>query len=827
MPRRLNVVDPRYNALRKIRPKSHTLDGQLKSVACSRDAGFVTAATQGTLYAYRHRKLLWKYRTRGNKRVLMAQDGSLVLAITVEGLLAFTREGDSNGQPHQLWEHPTDEDIFDAILTPDGSYIRAAIGRRLVLLDGKGHRLWSKESKDFVSGVAISPDQTHFLAGMERSLQSFNLSGDLEWEHRTGGLVLGVDITPSGEFIVAASSRRPTKQVYFLNSLGQAIWSAEVGHYNGLYVADDTSQIVATSSSQVFGFSIEGESVWTFTTQDFINRVESLGSTRLTLVATGSEIKNISRLYCLDELGQALWSYRPSGLAWDVTLSDNGGLVILAAGRRIYWLDNSPFLSVEAQRLHVMCNEFLEELAPVQVDLLEPTALLEQSLKGLETGELALAYDAARKAYQRFHHLHHRYLDYRDALPKFTERIHVDAALPERLIPTIYPLYSKHSDLVEETMVVRTLELIKEKLDRFKQLTTTVRERPEEEPRSDSHAAREVMERLTLAQEGIKELRNLMTQLRSIQKQWDENLRSLEEHSRLLVMDWLTSGSISTDIMSIVTKTDRTARQLRAEVQELSQRVETITTMIESSSLSDGGAITGRLSFAPHDQGVKVKVHLTNDSEEPLPKVDVSLYMAGGALSLVDPVSGTRHLGQLGPGARAATAFDCSANKMTPTSCHCIVAYEDGRGRLNYLRLETLKTSLLETFIVPWELDEQEGDKWKRSHDDKSSDETLTFTNLVLEEAGRVVRQYLVNFHLIGGEPRPSANQDALAFNYSSNLNVKRVSYVVTITLLQTPTALEVGMVCFASTKNDSNIMLEAVSDILRQALLEKGGRLT
>ncbi len=827
MARRLNVVDPRFNALRKSRPKSHSLDGQLKSVACSLDGSFVTAATQGTLYEYRHQKLLWKFRTKGNKRVLMAKEGNLVLAITVEGLMAFAREGDTSGQPHQLWEHPTDEDIFDATLSTDGSYILAAIGRKLVLFDGEGHRIWAKESKDFVSGVAISPDQTHFLAGMERSLQSFNLNGDLEWEYRTGGLVLGVDLTPSGEFIVAASGRRPTKQIYFLNSLGQEIWSADAGHYNGLRVADDTSLIVATSSSQVYGFSIEGENVWTFTTQDFINWVESLGSTRLTLVATGSEIKNISRLYCLDELGQVLWSYRPSGLAWDVALPANGGKVILAAGRRVYWLDNSPFLKVEAQRLHAMCNEFLEELGPVEVDLDEPTMLLQQSQQALGTGELVLAYDGAREAYHRFHHLHHRYLDYRDALPKFTERIHVDAALPERLIPTIYPLYSKHSDLVEETMVVRTLELIKEKLASFKQLTTTVRERPEEEPRSDSHAAREVMERLTLAQEGIKELRGLMTQLRSIQKQWDENLRSLEEHSRLLVMDWLTSGAITTDIQSIVTRTDRTARDLRTQVEGLSQRVHTITTMIESSSLSEGGAIAGSLRFEPHGEGVRVKVHLTNRSDEALPQVDVSLYLAGGALALADPVSGTRHLGELGAGAQAATAFECSASKMTPTSCHCIVAYEDGRGGRNYQRLDTLKTSLLDSFIVPWKLDEQAGDKWKRSHDDKSTDETLNFTNLTLEEAGRLVKESLTNYHLIGGAPRPSANNDALAFNYSASLIVKRVSYLMTITLLQSPTALEVGMVCFASTKNDSNIMLEATSSVLRQAMLEQGGRLT
>ena len=827
MPRRLNVVDPRYNALRKSRPRSHTLDGQLKSVACSRDGSYVSVATQGTLYEFRHQKLLWKYRTKGNKRVLMASKGNLVLAITVEGLLAFARGGDTSGQPLHLWEYATEEDIFDATMSSDGSYVLAAIGHRLVLLDGEGRKLWAKESKEFVSGVTISPDQTHFLAGMERSLQSFNLNGDLEWEYRTGALVLGVDITPTGEFIVAASGRRPTKQVYFLNSLGQEIWSAEVGHYNGLRVADDTSQIVATSSSQVFGFSIEGESIWTFTTQDFINWVESLGSTRLTLVATGSEIKNISRLYCLDELGQVLWSYRPSGLAWDVTIPANGGQVILAAGRKVFWLDNSPFLKLEAQRLHTLCNEFLEELTPVQVDLQEPVGLLERSLAKLRSGKLTLAYDTAREAYQRFHHLHHRYLDYRDALPKFTERIHVDATLPERLIPTIYPLYSKHSDLVEETLVVRTLELIKEKLTRFKQLTTTVRERPDEEPHSDSHAAREVMERLTLAQEGIKELRNLMTQLSTIQKLWDENLRSLEEHSRLLVMDWLTSGTITTDIHSIVSETDTKARKLRTEVEGLSQRVETITTMIESSSMSEGGAISGKLRFEPGADGVKVKVHLNHESEESLPQVDVSLYLAGGALTLVEPISGTQHLGQLGVGTQATTAFVCTASKMTPSSCHCIVAYEDGGGRRNYQRLETLKTSLLDTFIVPWELDEQAGDKWKRSHDDKSSDETLTFTNLVLEEAGRTVQQHMTNFHLIGGEARPSSNMDALAFNYSCSLIVKRVSYLVTITLLQSPTALEVGMVCFASTKNDSNIMLEAISDVLCQALLEQGGRLT
>ncbi len=826
MARRLNVIDPRYSALRKIRPKSHSLDGQLKSVSCSRDGTYVTAATQSTLYEFHDARILWKLRTKGNKRVLSAKDGNLVLVITVEGLIALDRQGQANGHPLQLWDYPTEEDIFDATLTPDGSHVLAAIGHRLVLFDKKGHRLWVKESKDFVSGVAISPDKRHFMAGMERSLQSFNENGDLEWEYRTGGLILGVDIMPSGEFIVAASGRRPTKQIYFLNHLGQEIWSAEVGHYNGIRVADDASLIVATSSTQVYGFSVEGENVWTFTSQDFINWVESLGSTRLTLAATGSEIKNISRLYCLDEKGQVVWSYRPSGLAWDVAMPDDGGKVFLAAGRRVLWLDNSPYLRIETERLLELCADFLEELGPVQVDLEEPKALVGRSEQHLVKAELSKAHQAAREAHDRYHHLHHRYLDYRDALPKFTKRIHVDAMLPERLIPTIYPLYSKHSDLIEETLVEETLELIKDKLQRFKQLTATVRERPEEETPGTSHAAREVMERLTLAQEGIKELRSLMTQLKSIRKAWEENLRSLEEHSRLLVMDWLTSGSISTDIQSMVTQTDRTAKRLRFEVQELSQRVETITTMIESSSLSDGSAVTGELRFKPHAEGIDIVVELVNETDETLPLVDVSLYMAGGALNLVEPASGTLRLGKLAARVHTDATFTCKAVKMNPTSCHCIVAYENERGQRNYLRLETLHTSLLSTFIVPWEQNEQDCDRWKRSHDEQSLDETLTFTNLVLEEAGQVVQKELSNLYIIGGEPRPSSNMDALAFNLSCRLMVKRVSYLVTVTLLQSPSALELGMVCFASTKNDSDTMLKAVSKTLQQALLEQGGRL-
>ena len=67
--------------------------------------------------------------------------------------------------------------------------------------------------------------------------------------------------------------------------------------------------------------------------------------------------------------------------------------------------------------------------------------------------------------------------------------------------------------------------MLKETLKRFKTLTTTVHQRPDEQEGTRSAVEKEVSERLGLAQAGIKELRDLLKVLPELPTSYQNNLR--------------------------------------------------------------------------------------------------------------------------------------------------------------------------------------------------------------------------------------------------------------------------------------------------------------
>lgn len=179
---------------------SMTSDGQYIAVSAD-DQGIYLFNNEG--------EFLWNEQIDSVRGVSLSADGNYLAAVqAMKGWEQKISLYKNNGsETKKEWTHKTEDYMWGAAVSPDGSYIVAGSSDgNIYFLNSKGKLLWTYQTKGYVWGVTASSDGKLVVAGSsDGHIYLFNISGGLLWDYKTSGDVMEVSISSDGSYIAAAS----------------------------------------------------------------------------------------------------------------------------------------------------------------------------------------------------------------------------------------------------------------------------------------------------------------------------------------------------------------------------------------------------------------------------------------------------------------------------------------------------------------------------------------------------------------------------------------------------------------------------------------------
>jgi sugar lactone lactonase YvrE len=265
------------------------------------------------------------------------------------------------------WTYLTDGKISSIKISSDGSLIVVGTNTdrntgSVYLFDNHGLLLWQKTLDRRIADVAISPDNSFISAsGFQLSsgvgqfyengkIYFFDIKGSQLWDHEAKGYeaISSISFYPNDSVVTTINDT-----VIDFDKKGNTVWKFSTNDYlRNVSASQDGSFVAAYSSNKIYFLDSHGHLLWTFVTDDRnIDRVILSHDGRY--VVTGDATSGYDgTIYFLDNTGKLLWKNPVGGPLLSVSISKNYSIAATnnwqiylfdSKGMQI-WKDNIPSL---------------------------------------------------------------------------------------------------------------------------------------------------------------------------------------------------------------------------------------------------------------------------------------------------------------------------------------------------------------------------------------------------------------------------------------------------------------------------------------------------
>jgi len=220
--------------------------------------------------------------------------------------------------------------------------------------------------------------------------------------------------------------------------------------------------------------------------------------------------------------------------------------------------------------------------------------------------------------------LHQRHVGYLDALPSFMEQLGLQGAQTDEMIPLLYTYYSLHSDLSDTSLLSELLEranFLLTKLNRYAPPPDS-KSGKGSEGSGPNHFLKEAKHSIS---EEIINIKGLITSR-------NKDVESLESNLKYLVIEWLETGELDTDLRDFV-ETYQKSELIREEKRELIvSKIENSMAFIDYSEEHEH-LVLESLNFTCKDK-VSLNLTMKNGSDGSVNNLFFRIRVEGSGLNL-------------------------------------------------------------------------------------------------------------------------------------------------------------------------------------------------
>ena len=772
-----------------------SVDDQIQSISCDSKGDVVAALTNSSINIFANREFLDSIPLKRGKQVYVSGNTNSILVLTSKNLACYDLWGQVK------WDYSGVDDTSVLRTTPDFDFILISHKSSLNTIGRFGEILnetnLNGQIIDFSINnekkIVVSTDIGLFIVDSDGAI--LDLKSDITYS----------SVYSDSDYFIAISENMMVSYSYG----GLELWRKEGKTVKDLTFSREGTQHIFTSDSKtLICQDRNGDELWTYRSKDNLQGAYSLDSGRMAGVFSSSVF------HVVDDSGQQAWSYQAREKVVDFSFPSHGGDVIVASLHKLHWFQNEGFLRASFDE-ELRTAESLISKISVYEDNLDRVKYDIDKSKSLYSGRFNLvkeSFDIITSVKKRLTNLHQRHVGYLDGLSNFMDKLGLQGAQTDEMVPLLYPYYSLHSDLADISELKNLLERSKFMLSKLEKYKFDGSEN-DSELNSNQHFLKE-------AKKGVSEE---IISLEGLIKSAKNDLKSLETNVKDLIIEWLKTGQLDDQPRQFL-NTYHQCEKLRHEKQELHiNKIDNHMAFVDYSEKTDH-IILDSLSFECRTR-VNLTLGLKNVSEGSLSNIFIRIKVEGSGLNLIDPLSGVMRLNHLDANEAYSPVFTFDPVNRSFTRVAVIIQYQDEAGRSYTSWLDDIETNFLGCFIEPYDINEDEHGELRLENKDSTSHISINIEGLTINKLTNICK------NLPGMKLSSFKEENLRSIVYHSAKSSLDESIHLSMIFLRAIGGEEslrgaLELICHAPDITKSSELRDELISYLKNKILESNGRL-
>jgi len=589
---------------------------------------------------------------------------------------------------------------------------------------------------------------------------------------------------------------------------GSMLWSQnhELTHFS--FSNQGMKHVFVKNSKTLICQDRNGDQLWEYSSREKFDGARTIESGEMIGIFSNKTF------HVIDSNGQQSWSYQAREKILNFSFPNYGGDVIIISESKINWFQNEGFIRMQIEEALAEVENLFEKVTVYNTNI-ESINHDIQKAKSLQGGNFTSIKESFQLIYvirKRLLMLQQRHVGYLDALPSFLEKLGLQGAHTDEMIPLLYPYYSLHNDLHDISYLTSTIQRSKNsltKLNRFEH----------KKEKSDSiYETHQIF--LKDAKVGISnEINNLNSLLNSTKK----DINSLESNVKELIILWLKTANLDSEPKLFLSTYQKSSEIRNSKIDLINDKVDNHMAFVDY-TIDKKEVLMSSSYFSSADK-INLNLSIKNKSNQKIDNVYLRMKVEGSGLSLVDPASGVFRLNHLRAGESFSPIFKFNPNTRNLTKIALILQYQDESGRSHTIWLGEIDSNFLGCYIRPFDIKSEKHDDLRLKYKDSTAHSVINIEGLSLKKILNISKD-LPGLHLCNSKVE---NTRSIVY-HSGESTLDDSNYLSMIFLrvsgLEESLRTVLELICHAPDIDKSTELKEEILSYLKYKLLEANGRL-
>ena len=770
-----------------------TLDGKVIDSSCSSNGDLVAVLTDSNVNIFSNRELIEKLDLKSGKAVHVTKDANSIFVLTSEKLFCYNNWGKIK------WELKEVDDGSNFSTSKSGEFIIISNKSNLQILDRFGD-LMSEIALDS-DILSISQSGKNIVALTDNDLNIFQNPNDIN-------KIVAKNYTNvfcSEDSIMATSEEKMTSFSYS----GSPLWSKEFDVKNFNFSNQGIMHIFIQDSKNLVSQDRNGDLLWKYHSRENFDGAKVLDSGQMIGIFSNQAF------HVVDNTGQQAWSYQAREKIVNFSFSNHGGDIIIASESKIHWFQNEGFLRHQIQDALTEVENLFEKVSVYDsnLELVNHDIQKAKSLKSGNFTSIKKSFQLIYEVQQRLSMLQQRHVGYLDALPLFLENLGLRGAQTDEMIPLLYPYYSFHSDLNDNSYLNSSIQMAENALTKLDRIDLS-----QIETSNLNNETNQVF--IKDAKMGIEsETNNLINLLDNTKK----DVVSLEKNVKELIMDWLKTGSLDSEPRTFLSTYQKSAEIRHSKIGIINDKIDNHMAFVDYKSEQELLVLVSNY-FSASDK-VNLNLNIKNKSTQKIENIYLRIKVDGSGLSLLNPPSGVIRLDHLRASESFSPIFHFNPHNNNLTKVALVLQYQDESGRFHTNWLGEIESDFLGCHISPYEISPEKHDFLRLKYKDSTSHSVINIEGLSMKKIVNISKE-LTGLHLCS-----SKIENTRSILYHSGKSTLDDSHYLSMIFLRTvgnedSLRIAIELICHAENSESATELKEEIVSYLKTKLLEANGRL-
>ena len=728
----------------------------------------------------------------------------------------------------------------DTIITSDSELIFLLLEKKIVCFDSWGQNQWEYTAEVFIDKMCVSEDGNNIVLSFGNQVISLNRFGEITLDHIFTSVILDLKISFLNEIIVATDKSillsknkkefktiisnievkeffcsednlilKSKSEIFCISYNGVVLWKREITELSDLSFFDKgIKHVFLDNGKNVICEDRNGDLLWSYSSTDALNNLNCIESGEMFCFNSNNVF------HVLDADGNQAWTHQARDKIVDFVFSDYGGDIIFASKYKIHWFQNEGFLRFESKNSLENAKLLIDKISfhESNIDYIRNDIAKAESLQLGNFNRLRDSFQILSNVNFRLTLLQKRHVEYLDSLPSFMAKLGLEGAQTDEMVPFLYPYFSLYRDLKEINYLEKLLETANYFLLKINKYDLS--------SVNDNQSQIKNTHFLKTAKKGILDE---ITNIENLIKGSNTDALSLETKLRELILDWLKTGEIESEIRTFTDDYYRSndIRHLKHDL--IKDKLDNHMAFVDYTEV-DSLIDLESFSFDTAEK-INLNLNLCNNSNEIIRELVLRVKLEGAGLNLFDPASGVIRFEHLNPNEKISPVFLLDPYDRSFCRIVMVVQYIDSAGRHHTNWLGEVESNFLGCYVKPLNINEEEHGDSRLIFKDFNSHSVINIEGLTVTRITNISKE-IPGMHI--SNYKEESSRSIIYLSGASNLDDSIYLAMIFLRKVGGEESLRnvLELICHSNDLTRSSELRDEILSILKKKLLSANGRL-